>query len=80
MTQWAWVILDKGRRAKGFNPLGRFLVFSSKRRLETDRREDFLRYVLTYASHFINVEAANSKYVLTLIVNEVLSLLMNHFV
>ena len=34
-------------------------------------------YVLTHASHCINNEAGYSKYVLTLIVNEVLSLLMN---
>jgi len=35
-------------------------------------------YVLTYkyASHFINNEAENSKYALTIPVNEVLSLLM----
>ena len=36
-----------------------------------------LRYVLTYAPELTNNEAGNSKYVLTLIVNEVLSLLMN---
>ena len=36
-----------------------------------------LRYVLTYAPDLTNNEARNSNYVLTLIVNEVLSLLMN---
>ena len=34
-----------------------------------------LRYVLTYATEFTNNEAGNSNYVLTLIVNGVLSLL-----
>ena len=37
----------------------------------------YLRYVLTYAPDLTNNEARNSNYVLTLIVNEVLSFLMN---
>ena len=37
----------------------------------------YLRYVLTDAPDLTNNEARNSIYVLTLIVNEVLSLLMN---
>ena len=35
------------------------------------------RYILAYGPELTNNEARNSKYVLTLIVNEVLSLLMN---
>ena len=38
-----------------------------------------IRYVPTYATEFTNNEAANSKYVLTLIVNEVLSLFFNEW-